>query len=74
MLKVLRFVSRLGVSRGFLGNSRTWTVLGAVAISIRAMKRLLGGTPQVVYSHRLRPGDCLVVAQERDARVVRAPS
>ncbi len=46
MEKVLRFVSRVGVSRGFLGNSRAWTIVGAVALTVRAAKRLFGGTPQ----------------------------
>ena len=73
MLKVLRFLSRAGVSRGFLGNSRAWTVVGAFALTVRALKRLFGGTPQEAYSHTLRPVETLVMTHGREPRVVRPP-
>ncbi len=72
--RILRFVSRMGVARGFLGGSRAWTLVATVVFSIRAMKKLLGGTPDIAYSEQLRPGDCLVITNDREARIVRAPS
>ncbi len=74
MLKLLRFLSRMGVSRGFLGDSRAWTIVGALALTVRALKRVFGGTPQEAYSHELAPGETVVITHGREARVVRAPS
>lgn len=71
---MLRLLSRLGISRGFLGDSRVWAVVGAAALTVRALKRLFGGSPQQAYTHELAPGETLVIAHDREARVVRAPS
>ena len=70
----LRLLSRVGISRGFMGGSRTWTLIASFTIAIRLLKRIFGGTPETVYSETLRPGDCLIIAHDREARVVRAPS
>ena len=74
MLKVLRFLSRVGIARGFMGGSRAWTVVATVALTMRAMKKVFGGTPDIAYTEKLGPGDCLVITHDREARVVRAPS
>ncbi len=57
-----------------MGDSRAWTIVAAFTIAVRVLKRLFGGTPQTVYSETLRPGDCLVISHDREARVVKAPS
>ena len=74
MDKILRFLTRGGMSRGFFGSSRAWTVVGALAITARVLKRVFGGTPQDAYSHELRPGETLVITHGKEPRVVRAPS
>ena len=73
-MRLLRLLSRLGISRGFLGASRAWAVVAAVTLAIRAFKKLFAGVPETAYSEKLRPGDCLVIAHDREAQVVRAPS
>lgn len=73
-MRLLRFLSRVGISRGFLGGGRAWTLIGALALTVRALKRLFGGTPQVAYSEELRPGESLIITNDRQARVVRTPS
>ncbi len=73
MEKLLRFLSRAGVTRGFLGKSRAWTVVGALALTIRALKRLFAGSGQTAYTYKLRPGEALVISHGREPRVVRAP-
>lgn len=70
---MLRLLSRLGVARGFMGDSRFWTTVGSLALGIRLLRKLTGKDPEVAYTERLRPGDCLVIAHDREARVVRAP-
>ena len=70
----LHKVSRFAISRGFLGGSRPWTVIASLTVAVRVMKKLFSGTPATVFSETLRPGDCLVISHDREARVVRAPS
>ena len=70
---MLRFLSRLGVARGFMGNSRLWTAVGSVALGIRVLQRLAGKGDETAYSEELKPGDCLVITHDREARIVRAP-
>lgn len=72
--RAISLLSRVGVSRGIMGGSRTWTIVAAFTIAIRLLKRVFGGTPETVYSETLRPGDTLVISHDREARVVRAPS
>ena len=72
--RAIRLLSRVGVSRGFMGGSRPWTLIASFTIAIRVLKKIFGGTPATVYSETLRPGDCLVISHDREARVVRAPS
>ena len=67
-------LSRAGVMRGFLGGSRAWTVVAVVTLGFRLLQKLSGSGPESVLEEKLRPGDCLVIAHDRDARVVRAPS
>jgi hypothetical protein len=70
---VLRLLSRLGIVRGFLGGSRVWALIASVTLGVRVLKKLAGKAEESVYSESLRPGDCLVLAHDREARVVRAP-
>lgn len=72
--RALRFVSRVGISRGIMGGSRAWTMVAAFTVAVRLFKRVFAGTPETVYSDTLRPGDCLVISHDREARVVKAPS
>lgn len=72
--RAFRLLSRLGISRGIMGGSRAWTIVAAFTIAVRLLKRVLGGTPDTVYSETLRPGDTLVISHDREARVVKAPS
>ncbi len=72
--RALRFLSRIGISRGIMGGSRAWTIIAAFTVAVRLGKRVFGGTPETVYSETLRSGDCLVISHDRDARVVKAPS
>ena len=57
-----------------MGGSRPWTIVATFTIAVRVLKRVFAGTPKTVYSETLRPGDCLVISHDRDARVVKAPS
>ena len=70
---MLRLLSRLGVARGFLGGSRFWTAVASVTLGLQLLKKLGGKGEETAFSEELKPGDCLVIAHDREARVVRAP-
>lgn len=72
--RAFRLLSRLGISRGLMGDSRAWTIVAVFTIAVRLLKRVFAGTPNTVYSETLSPGDCLIISHDREARVVRAPS
>jgi hypothetical protein len=72
-VRLLRFISRAGIFRGFLGGSRAWSVVASVALGLRLLRRFVGAAPETAYSEELGPGDCLVITR-RETRVVRAPS
>ena len=71
---MLRWLLRIGVSRGFLGGSRAWTIVGVVALAARAVKKIGGGEPKVVYTRRLGPGESLLISHDRQPRVLQPPS
>lgn len=54
-----------GVRRGFLGGSRFWTVVGAVAALARLLKWVK--REKVVYHEELLPGQSIIVANGREA-------
>jgi len=66
--RVLGLVLRRGVTRGFLGGSRPWLVIGGIAIGWRVLRRIAGNDPVVVFSERIEPGEALVIAQGRQPR------
>lgn len=65
---MLRFLLRTGVRRGFLGGSRVWSSVAAVALGVRVLKKITGGEPELVHTTKLRPGETLVVRHERPIR------
>lgn len=57
--------------RGLLGGSRPWTVLWAVLLGVRILKRLFGDREEIVLSERLEDGQTLVIsARDREPRVI----
>ena len=71
---MLRWVLRIGLSRGLLGGSRAWTFVGGVALAIRVVKKIGGSEPKVVYTGRLGPGESLLISHDRQPRVLEPPS
>ncbi len=61
MSRLLRTVSRLGLSRGLGGGSRVWVTIGAVAGGLRLLGKWIGDEPEVVYSEDLEPGQSLMI-------------
>jgi hypothetical protein len=68
MNRLIRLGLRQGWRRGVLEGRRTWLVLGAVALSARAMQRLGGRSEDVVYREKLGPGASLLISHLREDR------
>jgi hypothetical protein len=58
---MLRFLTRIGTTRGILGSSRAWTVVAVVGWSLRLLQRLRSNEPKVVYAEVLHPGEVLEI-------------
>lgn len=58
---MLRFLTRYGTTKGFLGGSRAWTGVAVLAWGLRLLQRSRKGEPKVVYSEVLRPGEVLEI-------------
>jgi hypothetical protein len=63
--RLLRVALRNGILKGFLGGSRPWLVIGAVAGGWRLLRKIAGSEPVVVFSQELQPGESLVIAHGR---------
>lgn len=63
------YVRRTAVARGVLGESRFWLVVAILIYGRRLIRRFLGDTPKVVFSHELRPGETLLISHDRDAKL-----
>ncbi len=59
---MLRTLFRIGVTRGLLGGSRPWLIVGALAGGLRLVGRMAAREPDVVYSEKLEPGRRLVIS------------
>ena len=68
MERLLRAALRNGITKGFLGGSRPWLVIGGVAAGWRLLRRIAGSEAVVVFSEELQPGEALVIAHTRDPR------
>jgi len=66
--RVLGLAVRRGMTRGFLGGSRPWVIIGGIALGWRVLRRIAGNEPVVVFSERIEPGEALVIAHGRQPR------
>lgn len=61
---MLRYLYRRGQLRGLLGGSRGWTIVWAVLLAGRLIKKATTREEKVVYSEVLRPGQSVVIRHE----------
>jgi hypothetical protein len=62
---VLNYLRRRAQLKGVIGGSRGWTVLWAVLMGARFLRRLTRDEPKVVFTRKLRPGEALVIRSEK---------
>ena len=62
---------RRAMRRGPLGGSRQWTLLWALLLAARLFRRFTKGKEEVVFSHRLQPGERVVISHDdSDPKVI----
>lgn len=61
---VLRRLEHLGMSRGRQGN-KTWLYVGTGLWTLRTVRRLADRREEILISEPLRPGDRLIIANNR---------
>ena len=66
-----RLLVARAVRRGFLGTSRFWTVVGTLGLAMKVLRRITRDEPEVAFCEELRPGQTLLISNDRRARVVR---
>jgi hypothetical protein len=62
---VFGYLRRRAQLKGVVGGSRGWTLLWAALTGVRLLRRVTSDKPEVVYTHKLRPGEALVIRSER---------
>lgn len=68
---MIAFVRRRALLRGPFGGSRQWTVVWALLLAVRLVRRLTRDKPEVVLSETLRPGEALLLSSvDREPRVL----
>ncbi len=58
---MIRLLTRIGTTKGILGDSRAWTVVAVIGWSLRLLQRVRSDEPKVVYSEVLQPGEVLEI-------------
>jgi hypothetical protein len=58
---MLAHLRRLGLTKGLLGGSRPWLVLGALAWGLRAAQWALRRPTDIVFDEPLLPGERLLI-------------
>jgi hypothetical protein len=64
----VRFGMRRGFDRGLVDGSRGWAVLGGLALLGHLAGRALHREPEVVFLHKLEPGESLRITHEAEGR------
>jgi hypothetical protein len=57
---------RASVRKGFFGSSSPWMTVFAVMGAIKFLRRIAGGTADVVYVEPLQPGEALLITHHAD--------
>jgi len=59
--RAVRAALRIGLRRGLGDGSQAWLIVGAAAVGVRLLQRMVGPGRQKVVSERLSPGQSLVI-------------
>ncbi len=61
---MIRYLRRRAQFKGVIGGSRGWTILWAVLVGGRMLRRATTDAPEVVFTRELRAGESVVIRSE----------
>ncbi len=61
---MLNYLRRRAQFKGVVGGDRSWTILWAVLMGGRLLRRATTDKPEVVFTRKLRPGEAVVIRSE----------
>ena len=61
---MLSYLRRRAQFKGVVGGSRGWTILWAVLMGGRLLRRATNDKPEVVFTRKLRTGEAVVIRSE----------
>jgi hypothetical protein len=61
---VISYLRRRAQLKGVVGGSRGWTILWAVLMGGRVLRRLRSDKPELLFTRELRPGEAVVIRSE----------
>lgn len=59
---MIGFLRRRARARGPLGGSREWTIVWAVLVGVRVLRRLTRPKPEIVFRGEVRAGESLLIS------------
>jgi hypothetical protein len=63
--RVIRILRRNGVRKGIFGGSRGWAAVAVGTWGYTTLKRLAQREPELVFSEELKPGDRIIISNNR---------
>jgi len=61
---MLNYLRRRAQFKGVVGGSRGWTIVWAVIMGGRLLRRATSDAPEVVFTRKLRAGESVVIRSE----------
>jgi hypothetical protein len=63
--RLLSYLRRSGTRKGFMGDSKPWLYIGAATWAYRLLRRLAQRNPEILLLEELKPGQRIIVANDR---------
>lgn len=56
---------RTGINRGVFGDSKGWLYVGLGLGTLRVVRKLAAGKPEILLREEIKPGERLIIANDR---------
>ena len=68
---MLSYLRKRATMRGPLGGSRQWTLVWAILLAARLLRRLTKAKPEILLTETIKPGEALLISGvEREPRIL----
>jgi hypothetical protein len=62
---MLKRLQRLGVRRGLGGAGKGWLYVGIASWGLRTLQRMASRQPEIILSEEIKPGQRIIIANDR---------